>query len=161
MVKQFLDSALTRKIALFGGVVASLIAGLFFAVISDLQLMNSSLWLFLAIICAFGSGICLALSDLVKNNRVAFYILRGFGLVLGILFIVVIILYPIKYSSVRKSDNEVRDIYATLKEDKRYTTDMINKYIKLAQIPSIIFMAIGILFHAFGLTQNIICGIDE
>lgn len=161
MFKSFLDNATTRKVALFGGVVAALAAGLIYAVFSDLKLMNSSLWLFLSIICAFGSGICLAVSDLIKNNRVAFYIVRSIGIALAIAFIVVMILYPNKYTTTRKSDKAVRNIYETLKEDKGYTTATINKYIKISQIPSIIIMAIGILFHAFGLTQNIVCGIDE
>ena len=161
MFKEFLDNATTRKVALFGGIVASLAAGLVYAVISDLKLMNSSLWLFLSIICAFGSCICLAISDLIKSNKVAFYIVRGIGIALGIGFIIVMILYPSLYTTIRKSDKEVRDIYMTLKEDKSYTTAQINSLIKLAQIPSIIIMAVGILFHAFGLTQNIVCGIDE
>ena len=117
--------------------------------------------LFLSIICAFGSGICLAVSDLIKNNRVAFYIVRSIGIVLAVAFIVVMILYPSKYTTTRKSDKAVRNIYETLKEDKGYNTATINKFIKISQIPSIIIMAIGILFHAFGLTQNIVCGIDE
>lgn len=161
MFKDFLDNSITRKVVFFVGTAIMLLAGLYFAITSDLLLMNSSLWLFISIICAFGSGICMAISDLVKSNKVAFYIVRSLGVVLAILFIVVVLIYPKSYSSVRKSDKEVRDIYTTLKEDKSYTTEAINKYILVTQIPSIIFAAIGVIVHAFGIVEIIICGIDE
>ena len=161
MFKNFLDNALTRKIVLLVGVVSIFGAGLYFAITSDLLLMNSSLWLFLSIICAFGSGACLALSDLIKNNKTAFYIMRGLGIVLAILLIVVIVIYPQLYQSTRKSDGEIRSILQTLKEEKKYSTATVVKYIALSQIPTIVFASITIAFQGFGLAQNIICGIDE
>ena len=82
-----------KNIFMLVGGLLIIVAGLLFAAISDLVLVNNSTWLFLSIITALGSGFCFLLADRFRNKKKVFYILKGVSLFLSVMLIFVMLGY--------------------------------------------------------------------
>lgn len=144
-----MDQSKVKGIACAVGGLAVILSGLFYILITDLYLLNSSQWLFYGIVSAFGSGLCCLLSEGLRHNKTLFYILKGVGVLLFALLVVVIFSY--------KNSVSVESVVRV----KQYTTVKVNNLVKLVTTVSAILAFIGLAGQATGITLNVIYGIDD
>ena len=86
-------SELPQKLTLFTGVLAMFIAGVAYLFMSDLSFKNTAEWLIIATLLSLGGAILFILSANYGEKPIAMYLLKGFGLLLSVGFVLYIHLF--------------------------------------------------------------------
>lgn len=139
-----------KTLSLLIGGLALIVAGLFYTLVTDLYLLNSAEWLFLAIFTALGSGFCAILSDSLRNHHKWFYAVKAIGLACGIAFIVIIFSYVAKV-----------DIRAIVLAKRNVTTTKITSTVKFVETVCLIFGFIGCIAQVGNIALNVVYKIDD
>lgn len=84
---------LVRDLSFFIGGIGVMVTGLLYVLLTDLYLGNTSVYLLLGILLAFAGSICFILSNSFKHNLVAFYMLKGLGMLFSIGFIIFLFVF--------------------------------------------------------------------
>lgn len=88
-----MDKNLLKDLSFFIGGILLLATGLVYVLITDLYLSNSSQYLLIGTLFAFGGSITFLLSNNYKHKLKIFYIMKGIGIILSIGFIIFLFLF--------------------------------------------------------------------
>ena len=141
--------SLLKGIACAIGGLAVIAGGLFYILVTDLYLLNSSQWLFYGAVCAFGAGLACMLSESLRHRATWFYIVKAAGIVAAILFVVIAFAY--------KGHCDVSSVVRI----KGFTTAKVNSLVSLVSLVSSILGFVGIAFQGCGIVLNLVYGIDD
>lgn len=144
-----MDQIKFKSLSYLIGGLAMLVAGLFYILVTDLKLLNTAEWLFIAIFTAFGSGFCAILSESIKHKHLLFYILKYIGFVCSIAFIIIIFSYTASI-----------DILNIVKVKGVKTAD-VQSTVNFVKIFCLFFAFIGSIFQAGNIALNTMYGIDD
>ncbi len=138
-----MSKSLLNNISFIVAIVGSALAGLFYVMVADLTLGLGAMWLFIAIVLAFGSVVCNVLSDNYKEQRKTMYILKGVATVLMVVFVSYMFVYM---------TNGLKGVAEGLFAIKKYASAEKKFYCSLVTIGSVVLGAISVV----GSTLNII-----
>ena len=75
---------LIKNISFYIGVGLIFLSGLLYILLADIVINTQSLWLMLLILFAFGSAICVVLSEKYRGSSNAVYVLKGVGIAMAL-----------------------------------------------------------------------------
>jgi len=175
-----------RLITQITSIALVVLVGLIFAVYTDVKIDNKSSWLFLIVICVFGSAGLLLFSETIKEKKGWCIALKAISIVLMVLFIVVTLLYRNDYLEMRAAEatktdtsslaiwkeryeanplpsyqKKIEDLEARIAEDSAKAKESAKEVVKGIVITSIIIGSLGIACEIAHLASTIITIDDD
>ncbi len=142
---------------LLGGVLMAA-AGLLFILVADLYLHATSTLLFITVLTAVVGGILFLLSESFRGNKTLYFILRGLGAVLSILFIVFLFMManqdPDKIASLTEKGEDNLNFFEKI-QYSMYQVFNTKAYYKLTKIDMNTNKKIFFLVKGFNSAANI------
>lgn len=162
---------LIKNLSFFIGGILLLATGLIYVLVTDLYLSNSSQYLLLGILLAFGGSISFLLSNNLKHKIKWFYALKGIGVLLSIGFIIFLFLF------MNAKDSEGVVLYlkeTSLKLFKTYEGKTVSflssKFqnsmaircsIKGIYVTNIVLAILAVILQSANVTYHAIYGVEE
>lgn len=155
---------LIKTISFYVGVGLIFLSGLLYILLADIVINTQSLWLMLAMLFAFGSAICLMISDNFKDGHKKFmYSLKGIAIGLGVCFVgVLLMIMLISFSPAKETDGkEVSAFVRSFTIARVQLRGETGKYLKAGYktmtvyVTSIVIAFIGLVAQVLNLVMTV------